>query len=357
MLYYNDDYHNQPIGKHLMGQRANLVLVDENGYQLYYNHWCANRLDSDLFWGPELAIEYIKQQQPTEQWLDEVWAEGGVVLDTHKKVLLWYGGESILYEIPLRRLYLKLMKHVWKGWEIRWAHDGILDMADYVGVPRSVVVHSRLGEPDRQFRPPSGKSFSAPEKLRHIQSVGSIRLSDGSIRVYPSDRITLCMLKYGKLLIEAIRSQLGVAEWHQHFNQSLKGGFHIDFMEKKLSVWRSYSIGAIHHIVAHWPGWQIDWLRDDFETHIALTENCLTLDVPSESELLPQLEGIPLREPRKSKDFFKVSIEHMKKGGGDVRINPHAFHDNPPETGLELRKKIFQDAVNAWKKSESGDSK
>src|SRR5689334_9883307 len=100
-----------------MGQRANLIIVKDNGYDIYYSHWCANTLPTDMFWGPEHGINFIKNQkkvEPENGWLDDIWAEGGAVIDLDKKVFLLYGGEDILYNIPLRRLYLKLINQVWK---------------------------------------------------------------------------------------------------------------------------------------------------------------------------------------------------------------------------------------------------
>ena len=46
-----------------MGQHANLVIVRGGARRLYYDHWCANRLDVELFWGPALAVEFIEQRE------------------------------------------------------------------------------------------------------------------------------------------------------------------------------------------------------------------------------------------------------------------------------------------------------
>ncbi|MEM6528524.1 MAG: hypothetical protein AAF653_09525, partial [Chloroflexota bacterium] len=105
-----------------MGQRATLLIKNGIDYELYYCHWCANRLDWEIFWGPEYTLNFIRGQQPTIEWLDTVWAEGGVVVDTGNNHLLWFGGEDIYFEIPLRHLYMTLLKQVWKGWTIAWAH-------------------------------------------------------------------------------------------------------------------------------------------------------------------------------------------------------------------------------------------
>ncbi|MBC8059312.1 MAG: hypothetical protein H7Y18_01450 [Clostridiaceae bacterium] len=88
-----------------MGQRANLIIVKKDSYDLYYSHWCANTLPRDIFWGPEHAINFIQLQVKKDiddWWLDDIWAEGGVIVDIEKKILLMYGGENILFDIPLR---------------------------------------------------------------------------------------------------------------------------------------------------------------------------------------------------------------------------------------------------------------
>jgi hypothetical protein len=124
-----------------MGQRANRLLVSNSTYRLFYCHWCANTLDRDLFWGPEHAVAFTLQQQAVGEggWLDDKWAEGGAVIDTDRRFPLFYGGEDILYHLPLRWVYLDLLRRVWKGWEIRWAHNGIFDIAAYVCVPLEKV--------------------------------------------------------------------------------------------------------------------------------------------------------------------------------------------------------------------------
>ena len=97
-----------------MGQRANLAIKKIQGYDLYYCHWCANSLPHDLFWGAAHTEEFIRAQRPVghDKWLDTVWAEGGAVLDPLDQTLLFFGGGDILYEVPLRRLYLRLMQVV-----------------------------------------------------------------------------------------------------------------------------------------------------------------------------------------------------------------------------------------------------
>src|SRR5438874_1905161 len=118
-----------------MGQRANLVVVRNGAWKLFYDHWCANRLDTELFWGPGLATQFIEQRAALEDrndWLDEVWAEGAAIVDHDHQTLLWYGGEDILYDIPRRRVLLEMMQSQWPAWMIRWAAGGIAEIGAYV---------------------------------------------------------------------------------------------------------------------------------------------------------------------------------------------------------------------------------
>lgn len=49
-----------------MGMRGNLVWVHDEGYDLYYCHWCASTLPETLFWGPRFAEIFIKDQKPAD---------------------------------------------------------------------------------------------------------------------------------------------------------------------------------------------------------------------------------------------------------------------------------------------------
>ena len=96
-----------------MGHRANLIVVRAGGYDLYYSHWAANTLPRDLFWGPAHALAFARAQRPADDWLDDVWAEGGAVIDPGARVLRLFGGEDLASDVPLRRLYLRLLAAVY----------------------------------------------------------------------------------------------------------------------------------------------------------------------------------------------------------------------------------------------------
>ncbi|MDB5311507.1 MAG: hypothetical protein JWO38_5709 [Gemmataceae bacterium] len=150
------------------------------GYDLYYSRWAANTLPRDLFWGPAHALAFARAQRPAgdDGWLDDVWAEGGAVIDPVAGGLRLYGGEDLAYDVPLRRLFLALLAAVWDGWDVGWAHEGIAALADYVGHPRDRV----LTDSSDEARPPD---LSPPAERDWVDLVGSVRLADAAVRLFP----------------------------------------------------------------------------------------------------------------------------------------------------------------------------
>jgi hypothetical protein len=163
-----------------MGQRANYVVFENGKYRLFYSHWAANTIDRDLFWGPRAALTFIRQQREMspDDWLDDVWCEGGAVVDLDGRILTFFGGEDVIYEIPLRRLYLRFLSKSWEDWQIRWAHEGIADLADAAGYPRAKVLSKKsLAGRWKPLKSPDDESPS-------IDAVASVADLSG-LRVYP----------------------------------------------------------------------------------------------------------------------------------------------------------------------------
>lgn len=243
-----------------MGQRANLVILRDGAWQLYYDHWCANRVEIDLFWGPEHAEAFITQREPQDQsaWLDEIWFEGGAIVDFDKQHLLLAGGEDILWEIPLRWATLALMRQVWSGWTIAYATEDITEFADYLGLPRSLVLVDRELRDYDVFSKPS-QYTTGGEFLLTFRRNGVA----GATRLFGYPRA----LQRGPshLLPFAVPSPRDVLGWG---DDRLFGGVHLDIDAKRLSSWWApHFPAALERQKQAWPGWQIDWLGDDYRRH------------------------------------------------------------------------------------------
>ncbi|MCO5994807.1 hypothetical protein [Actinoallomurus rhizosphaericola] len=97
-----------------MGNRANFVLVDDTGWRLYYDHWAANQICSVLVAGPEAATRFITAQlrRAPDEWLNDVWGEGGAVVDHRTRRLVFFG-DDLMMDLPPKRAFLRLLPLTW----------------------------------------------------------------------------------------------------------------------------------------------------------------------------------------------------------------------------------------------------
>ncbi|MGA2496699.1 MAG: hypothetical protein ABSH20_03100, partial [Tepidisphaeraceae bacterium] len=215
-----------------MGQRANLILVENGQYRIFYSHWCAASMTRDFFWGPDWAKIFISVQEPCKDLLDEIWAEGGAVLDRDARTLLLFGGEEEMSQVPVRRLYMALLRCVWKGWDVQWAQEGVADLADRIGYPQEKV---RCWD-----REELKKVVLEPRTLSGWASVvGSARMPDGSIHLYPLMARVLDYLWPGTRLLDAVVEYPGVPALNlgESTDTHPAGGFHLDLIERVVEFW------------------------------------------------------------------------------------------------------------------------
>ncbi len=263
-----------------MGQRANLVVIENGATDVYYDHWCANRLDTELLWGPDYAAAFARQRKsvPPGPLLDDVWCEGAALIDFDRKRLLWFGGEDVVWDVPRRRALLAMQRAVWRGWNVQWAHGGIADVAVALGRPLAEVLTSiptGWGE--------LGQSAGWPEDNSLVCTV----LSGSSMRCWlvcpPVDAGLPDPDRFPPKVPEAtLPIELNAGD--------VTGGVHLDVDRKILSFWWASYDPGIGQIVegAGWPGHRIVWWRDRFEMHAALVPN-LVFSVRDESLLCSEL--------------------------------------------------------------------
>jgi hypothetical protein len=310
-----------------MGQRANLILVQSGEYQLFYSHWCANTLTRDLFWGPDHAMAFIRIQRAVDDsgWLDDIWAEGGAVVDLDHKHFLLYGGEDLLYDVPRRRIYLNLLAKVWNGWTVHWAYEGIAELADYVGYPRDRVLSKR----DRDY---TDANPTPPDQKDWTDLVASVRLENGTIRLYPLAGDVESYLYFGPRLVDNLRvvdglPRLLLDEWTTEFP---RGGFHLDLSTKRVEFWIAPDAPDIGNRVAGaWPEWETRWCLDHYEMQIEQARGLLRFPLPDRRALLDECREMLLVETTTSPtDTIKMLTERDRAQGKNVEVNPWALRDD-----------------------------
>lgn len=341
-----------------MGQRANLLIVTGGAYELYYTHHRANTLDHDLFWGPEYALGFIRAQRRLNppEWLDDVWAEGGAVLDLDRRVLLWFGGEDLLFEVALRREHAKLMAHVWAGWTVRWANGGIVDMADYVGHPRAAVTSAEKGGPS--------KALTVADALRtgdarSSDTIASVRSRSGRMRAALLLMGCQEILSLGEIIVGAAEVAPGwttelATDWSDDRRQL--GGFHVDVPARTVDFWSADTLGESEvqrWVRDQWPGWSVTFHGDRLESQLERASGHVRIDLPDRSVLVNRLRRLLLRPDdvgRPSGAESAVAFAQRLAGKGDmakVSINPAALYDAQLSIPLEVRTRLFDAAVAA----------
>ncbi|QQZ63308.1 hypothetical protein JI735_12975 [Paenibacillus sonchi] len=326
-----------------MGQRANLLIVRNRSYELYYSHWCANTLPRDLFWGPEYAVEFIELQTKVDEsgWLNDIWAEGGAVLDLDIKKLLIYGGEDIRFDIPLRNLYIQLMQKTWNGWEIEWAYGGIADLASYVGYPKEKVL--TVGDSDL-----NSICLAPPEEKDWVETVASVRFSANEMLIFPLGGGIEEYLLHGLEIVDKIDKaygyqKLALSEWKKDFPL---GGFHLDIPQKRLEFWHADVIsGLFSQLQNKWPGWDINEKFSDYAAQLRSTQGLLEFPAVNGQQLLEELIVHLLNEPSNPLNALFYLAEKLGEEGKEVEISPYALSYNNRPLTKELKEEILASAL------------
>ncbi len=76
-----------------MGDRANYAIRENGQVELFYSHWGATTIAEDIFWGPPKTEAFIRGSTPADEWLDDVWAQGGIAFDKDRRSLTYYYAE------------------------------------------------------------------------------------------------------------------------------------------------------------------------------------------------------------------------------------------------------------------------
>jgi len=313
-----------------MGQRANYVLVEEGGWSLFYSHWAANTIDRDLIWGPDHAIAFVRAQQPTAEWLDDVWCEGGALVDLPRRLLLLFGGEDIRFDVLSHRLTLALMRRAWQGWEVRWAFEGLGDVVDYLG-PRALV---RSGRPDDE---PRG---DLPVGGPWTQSVLSVRGAGGALSLVACDVDACDIVEYPPSVVDRLVGH-GAITLPLHGAGAPSSGAHLDVAARRVHLWAAgFCQDLSDQVARRWIGWELVHHGADFESQIALTEGALTMTAARqeevEREIATYLLGSSTFDPAKT-----LSALRAARPDASIEVNPPFFTHRPHEVPADERARML----------------
>lgn len=243
-----------------MGNRANLVLVDRDGWQLRYSHWAGCRMLDALIAGPDMAKRYVLAQEAVTFWTDELWAGGGLVLDLIECKLLFFG-EELMASMNERRAIFEVLALIWPGFSISWAYDGTAELAAYVG--------SSFPMRDRPSQPEMLLAEDAAE-LHHLVTVVG---SDGEFRAWPLWWGSSAAW-HGPKLIDMLP---GDGQSAVKLGTLPESGVHVDVPGKRLGIWLTNPApGLFRWLPELWPGWRVEFWGDRYEEHFLRCGPCIT---------------------------------------------------------------------------------
>lgn len=127
-----------------MGSRANIVVIEDGCTAIYYHQWVAQDMDSLIILGESNMQFFLESECDLEEddcsLMDNVWAEGGLLMDYDHKLLMWFGGEDSEGCKPYLEALIELLRLAWPGWDIRWADKGNYDFGVYLGLDEDELV-------------------------------------------------------------------------------------------------------------------------------------------------------------------------------------------------------------------------
>lgn len=257
-----------------MGHRASYVIVRGGEPRIFASRFGAQTVGRDLFAGPEEAIALVESLTPDDQLYTHVWCEGGAFVDEDARTLLFFGDDyhcALSTCLPLRRAFLAVLAERWPGWDVRWAHQGVVDFELRLGMA-----------PGRGFDPPrppeeyevrwARESFGADEDgFPYRRTAGTPPPEDpwedrqtfvtvvgegGAARDVISRRDPRELLIVGPRLLEWIDAAPPApytTELH------VQGGVLIDLPRRTVESWRAEALSdhALSRFAASWPGWRL----------------------------------------------------------------------------------------------------
>ncbi|MDB4963352.1 MAG: hypothetical protein JWP01_3351 [Myxococcales bacterium] len=280
---------------------------------------------------PVHAINFIRAQSVEHGWLDEVWCEGGALVDLRRHELLFFGGEDIRYDPMRHRLMLALMHRTWPGWSVRWAFEGLGDLVDHLGIERDVVRSGRdreLVDPDR-----------FEESHDRVFGVFSVHHPDGRVTLYTSIVAAPSLFNFQGGVVERLAALAGHGSLTLllHGDGAPSSGAHLDLAARRIDLWEAGFHQDLQGQV--WDGWRLVHHGAEFEAQLALAGGSLELLAPSRRTVLKEIGDALLRwsnlDPLALVDAFD------QRTGGALQITPQFAGYASDDLPVEERARIF----------------
>ncbi|MEV7560519.1 hypothetical protein [Streptomyces sp. NPDC089795] len=296
-----------------MGDRANIIVVRENGtHELYRTGWAVG-IDLDLLEGPMPVLAMLPELRQDGWWLDDTMAQGGILLDLGRKVLLFFAWEGPSTELRHRAAMHELIRAAWPGWEVRWLYDGQAELREYVGLDPEYVRRRDAEPSSAPLLAPDDEDLAGPDPGGVV-----ITLSNGRCHV-ASDAFDH-PVREGAALLDRLTDAPPHAGCHLHVNS----GIHLDPERRHLGWWSLSSSPQAYHVAELWPGWTVEFWQDDWERHVRAGDRFspATFDAGDEARAAVLAEA---GERRATRARNRAQVTRMRS----ARTRPQAGRPQP----------------------------
>ncbi len=280
-----------------MGYRANFVTIRDGKTSIYYDWWGAGTLLSNLLHGPELTIEMFELQELTDGFMG-VGIQAGALVDQDARCLLFF---HTSVRPAIVGPYLQLVERTWPGWKVRWADQGLFDLASSIGYDPGHMIDEL-----KRFRHLQQTELSVvPEYIGTVITFGS---ADEAID-YGFEEFLSEVLARGPDLIGSLQSRAKIALVD---DEDIEGAAFINVLEKEIWVWQYGCLTDIEveWIAENWPGWTVRRHNAGLKTHVELSCRDASLFTIDEKEAMRRImtflsEEGPYHPPDSLKDILK----------------------------------------------------
>jgi len=294
-----------------VGHRASYAVKERGELRFGSDRWDALLIPEQVAWGPAAFLLELESKRPVDGLMDEVWCEGGAAMDLDARQLVFFGGQALRAHAGLRDAFLLLVRASWPGWQVRWAHDGVVDLADAIGVDRLSLEQEadrrltwgvddfagvRAAQPGdeqilltRMGPSPTHAAFDAVADVEHVLGIGPAMLAELERRP-----------------LAPLPRERGVSQ-----------GAVIDEAAKHISYWYSFpERDRAAELAARWPGWRLERIRGGYREHLTRAR------LDGEGLWLSRDEVLPFAPPSTPEHAQRVLENRAALGADAPRFHP-----------------------------------
>jgi hypothetical protein len=341
-----------------MGNRATYALVEAGVVRFYYDHWGGHSIPADALAGPEGTAAYLRGLEAADRLLDTVWAEGGLLLDADRRVLLVWGGDALRWTPYLRRPYLPALRRLWPGWRVAWPVLGVVDLARHLGVAEPDVLGTPRGPAPGEEAPAADETLDRPvarDDPDALCTVLTVRGPDGRLTDYALHEAAWAsaVLAWGPPLLDRLRAR-GPAPLPSEARAD--AGAYLDGVTRTLWVWEATTLDPryLAGLGRRRAGWRVRGHTEGLARQVALSGRDPST-VPG--LVVPEAQAIAELSQELTRDFGydggtkvpRIADLLRAQAGPDPRIaiTPAALSRHAPALSAAARRRIVNDLFGA----------